>query len=68
MSQNSTDSLIQYMLLAMKNNPTIQQKLTQYDAAMQKVPQSGSLPDPQLTMGVYLCPMEIASGMQIADI
>ena len=68
MSQNSTDSLIQYMLLAMKNNPTIQQKLTQYDAAMQKVPQSGSLPDPQLTMGVYLSPMEIASGKQIADI
>lgn len=68
MSQNNTDSLAQYMVLAMKNNPSVQQKLAQYEAAIQKVPQSGSLPDPQLTMGIYLSPMEIASGKQIADI
>ena len=35
---------------------------------MQKVPQVGSLPDPELSLGVFLSPMELVSGNQVADI
>jgi outer membrane protein TolC len=63
-----TDSLQVYMRLAAENNPTVRQRFKEYEAALQKVPQVRSLPDPQLEMGVFLSPMEIMSGKQVADI
>jgi outer membrane protein TolC len=63
-----TDSLKYYLGLAAKNNPSVQQKFTEYKAAMQKVPQVGSLPDPELNLGVFLSPMELVGGKQVADI
>jgi outer membrane protein TolC len=62
------DSLLFYLSEAAKNNPTVLQKYTEYQAALQKVPQVGSLPDPDLTMGVFLSPMEIVNGNQVADL
>jgi len=44
------------------------QRYNEYQAALQKVPQVGSLPDPQLEMGVFLSPMELMAGYQVADI
>ena len=67
MSQQS-DSLTYYLELAAKNNPTVLQKFTEYQAALQKVPQVGSLPDPELNVGVFLSPMELVGGNQVADI
>jgi outer membrane protein TolC len=64
----SQDSLLFYLSEAAKNNPTVLQKFTEYQAALQKVPQVGSLPDPELNMGVFLSPMELVSGNQIADL
>jgi len=64
----SQDSLIQYLEIAAKNNPTVLQRFNEYQAALQKVPQAGSLPDPQLEIGVFLSPMELISGNQVADI
>jgi len=64
----SQDSLMVYLELAAKNNPTVQQKFTEYQAALQKVPQVGSLPDPELNLGVFLSPMELIAGKQVADI
>lgn len=66
-SQQS-DSLINYLKIAAKNNPTVMQRYNEYQAALQKVPQVGSLPDPQLELGVYLSPMELLGGNQVADI
>ncbi len=66
-SQQS-DSLMHYLEIATKNNPTVLQRYNEYQAALQKVPQVGSLPDPQLEMGVFLSPMELISGNQVADI
>jgi len=62
------DSLSFYLTLAAKNNPTVKQKYIEYQAALQKVPQVGSLPDPDLNMGVFLSPMELAGGNQVADL
>jgi len=64
----SQDSLTYYLELAAKNNPSVQQKFTEYQAALQKVPQVGSLPDPELNVGVFLSPMELVAGKQLADI
>jgi len=66
-SQQS-DSLQNYLKIAIKNNPTVMQRYNEYQAALEKVPQVGSLPDPQLEMGVFLSPMELMAGNQVADI
>lgn len=65
-SQES-DSLMFYLGVAAKNNPTVLQKYAEYEAALQKVPQVGSLPDPELSAGVFLSPMELIGGNQLAD-
>lgn len=62
------DSLQFYMETAAKNNPTVLQKFAEYQAAVQKVPQVGSLPDPELSLGIFLSPMELVAGNQAADI
>jgi len=66
-SQQVSDSLMSYLDIAAQNNPVLLQKLNDYQAALQKVPQVGSLPDPELNMGVFLSPMELVSGNQVAD-
>jgi len=63
-----SDSLTYYLELSAKNNPSVLQKFTEYQAALQKVPQVGSLPDPELNLGVFLSPMELVGGKQVADI
>lgn len=61
------DSLMIYLGVAAKNNPTVLQKYKEYEAALQKVPQVGALPDPVLSAGVFLSPMELLGGSQVAD-
>ena len=68
LSSYSQDSLLYYLEIAAKNNPTVLQRYAEYEAALQKVPQAGSLPDPEISLGVFLRPMELASGKQVADI
>jgi outer membrane protein TolC len=62
------DSLSVYLAISAKNNPTVLQKFAEYKAALQKVPQVGNLPDPELNAGVFLSPMEQLGGNQVADI
>lgn len=66
--QQYPDSLQEYIDIAIGRNPVVQQKLAEYQAALQKVPQVRSLPDPELSAGVYLKPMELIAGNQVADI
>ena len=65
---SQTDSLYKYLEIAAKNNPTVLQKFAEYQAALQKIPQAGSLSDPELSVGVFLSPMELVNGNQVADI
>ncbi len=67
-SYSQTDSLYKYLEIAAKNNPTVLQKFAEYKAALQKIPQVGSLSDPELSVGVFLSPMELVDGNQVADI
>jgi outer membrane protein TolC len=67
-SQQYPDSLVVYLEIAARNNPVVMQKFTEYQAALEKIPQVGSLSDPQLSLGVFLKPMELINGNQVADI
>ncbi len=65
--QQSSDSLYFYLRLAAENNPTVLQRSIEYEAALKKIPQAGTLPDPQLDIGVFITPMELLGGKQVAD-
>ena len=65
---SQSDSLFNYLEIAAKSNPTVLQRYYEYEAALQKVPQVGSLPDPEISVGVFLSPMELISGNQVADL
>jgi outer membrane protein TolC len=67
-SQQHPDSLLNYLEIAARSNPTVLQKFAEYQAALEQVPQVGALPDPELSMGVFLKPMELVMGRQAADI
>ena len=66
-SQAFPDSLAAYLEIAAMKNPGVQRTLLEYQAALQKVPQVSSLPDPELSAGVFLKPMELMTGNQVAD-
>jgi outer membrane protein TolC len=65
-----TDSLVldNYLETAAKNNPGVKAAFNQYLAALEKVPQVGSLPDPQGSLGFFLQPMELLNGNQVGSI
>ena len=65
---SQSDSIMHYLEQATKNNPTVMQRYNEYQAALQKIPQASSLPDPQLEMGIFFSPMELIGGYQVADI
>lgn len=67
-ANSQSDSLSSYLEIAARNNPTVLQRYYEYEAALQKVPQVGSLPDPSLSIGVFLSPMELVAGNQVADL
>lgn len=67
-AQQQTDSIMNYLEIAARNNPGVLQKFNEYKAALQKVPQAGSLSDPELNVGVFLSPMELVNGNQISEI
>ena len=67
-SQQYSDSLLKYLDIAAKNNPVVLQRYDEFKAALEKVPQVGSIPDPELSAGIFLSPMELVNGNQIADI
>lgn len=63
-----SQSLEEYLKVASANNPELQAYFNEYLAAMEKVPQVGALPDPELTIGFFIQPMERFMGNQQADI
>lgn len=64
----SAQSLEDYIKIAAENNPGLKSKFYYYQASLEKVPQVGGLPDPQLTFGIFIEPMERFMGTQVADI
>lgn len=66
-TQQASDSLAHYLEVAARNNPGVKARFLAYKASLEKTPQAGAYPDPELEIGVFLQPMEIIDGRQIAD-
>lgn len=62
------DSLQVYLKSAALNNPGLKAAYNKYMADLQKVPQVGSLPDPSISFGFFVVPMEVMNGNQVATI
>ena len=58
------DKLEPYLLMAAENNPGLQASFNEYMAALEQVPQAGSLPDPQLMFSYFISPIETRMGPQ----
>lgn len=61
-----TQTLNDYLQIAAENNPGLQAKYKDFEAAMQKIPQANSLPDPTLSFGYFISPVETRVGPQKA--
>jgi outer membrane protein TolC len=61
-----SQSLNDYLRIAAENNPALQAKYKDFEAAMQKIPQVNALPDPTLSFGYFISPVETRVGPQKA--
>lgn len=57
-------SLEDYLKIAADDNPGLQAKYIAFEAALQKVPQVNVLPDPTLSFGYFISPVETRVGPQ----
>ena len=57
-------SLEEYQRQALEQNPALQASYKQFEAAMQRVSQVNSLPDPTLSIGYFISPVETRVGPQ----
>lgn len=55
-----------YFKVAAENNPGLQAIYKEYEAALQKVPQVSTLPDPTFSFGYFISPVETRVGPQKA--
>ncbi|MBK6285641.1 MAG: TolC family protein [Draconibacterium sp.] len=64
------DSLVLngFLEVAAENNPDLKVAFNQYLASLEKVPQVGTLPDPQASFGFFIKPMAILGGSQVGNI
>ena len=63
-----TDSLQNYMVMAVQNSPAVRAAYRSYEAALQRVIPAGALDDPQISADIYPKPMTHVNGKTIADI
>ncbi len=59
-----SQTLNEYLVVAAENNPGLKGKYLEYQAMLERVPQVGSLPDPQLSFGYFILPVETRVGPQ----
>jgi len=55
-----------YLVTAAKNNPGLKAKFNAYLAALEKIPQVGTLPDPSVSFAFFILPVETRVGPQYA--
>jgi len=59
-------TLEEYLSIAQKNNPGLKAKQEAFEAALQRIPQVGSLPDPELSVSSFGQMVETRVGQQMA--
>ena len=61
---SAQQELDRYLGIAAENNPGLRANFNEYLAALERAPQLGSLPDPQLAFGYFISPVETRVGPQ----
>lgn len=67
-SGQDQDPLDEYLEMAARNNPGLQSLFIQYHAALERIPQTGTLPDPTVMFSYFIKPVETRVGAQRAGI
>jgi len=62
--KSRSQDLQSYLKEAGQNHPGIQAAWKEYYAALEQVPQAGALPDPKLSIGYFISPVETRLGPQ----
>ncbi|MBL4668451.1 MAG: TolC family protein [Flavobacteriales bacterium] len=57
-----------YLKIGAENNPGLKAKFSEYNAALERVPQVGTLPDPTVSFGYFISPVETRVGPQQAKV
>lgn len=65
-SMSFAQTLEDYFKIAAENNPGLQAMYKEYEAALQKIPQVSTLPDPTFSFGYFISPVETRVGPQQA--
>ena len=65
-SPGFAQTLEEYYKIAAENNPGLQSMYKEYEAALQKVSQVSTLPDPAFSFGYFISPVETRVGPQQA--
>lgn len=61
-----SQTLDDYFKIAAENNPGLKAKYKNFEAAMEKIPQVSTLPDPTFSFGYFISPVETRVGPQRA--
>ena len=61
-----SQTLEEYFKIAAENNPGLLSQYKEFEAVLQKVPQVSTLPDPSLSFGYFVSPVETRVGPQKA--
>lgn len=64
--ENSSSPVDQYLMQAAENNPSLMAEYRNYLSSLEKVPQVTTLPDPELSFGYFINPIETRVGPQQA--
>lgn len=59
-------SLEEYFKIAAEANPELQAKYKEFEATLRRIPQAKALPDPTLSIGYFISPVETRVGPQLA--
>lgn len=61
-------TIYDYLRIAAENNPTLKARYTEFEIALQNVAISNALPDPSISLGYFISPIETRTGPQQANI
>jgi outer membrane protein TolC len=64
MTAAQQEELNNYLKIAAENNPGLKARFNDYLAALERVPQVSALPDPQISFGYFIQPIETRNGPQ----
>ena len=67
-SQSHAQSINDYLNQAADNNPSLKASYMEFEASMKKVTQVNALPDPKLSLGYFISPIETRVGPQRAKV